>query len=248
MPYYGMPLSYPPQAPKPDEPYERPDTPETRRQVVTGRLRKALGQESDLAGRFADAAESSYGEMGEEARLARARLARLLGGQDSISAEQLRQGLQQAISGRQGIAAGARPADAAMARRAAAMQMSRDGSGMVGQQASAGIGERQAAQQSLANMILGARQQAAQAAYGGRGQAIDAARSGYASASGVPPEPTWWDKYGNAVTQGGAGLLSLAAVSDRRLKTDIVDGDKKARAALEGLRRFARSQHRREDR
>src|SRR5262249_11352646 len=102
-------------------------------------------------------------------------LQRLASGQDSISAEQLRQGLQQNVAAQRSLAAGAAPANAAMAARTASIQAARLGSGMAGQQAIAGLQERQQAQQALSQerqqaqsalteMLMQQRQQELQAA------------------------------------------------------------------------------------
>lgn len=131
-----------------------------------------LGDQSRRAGGFANAAQGQFGQLGRESAESRDHLRRLASGQDSISAEQLRQSLQQNLGGQMSMAAGARPGNAAMAARTAANNAANMGAGLAGQQAMAGIAERQAAQQSLANMLMQQRQQELQAALGARGQAI----------------------------------------------------------------------------
>lgn len=93
-------------------------------------------------------------------------------GENSLSAEQLRQSLGQVLGGQRSMAAGARPGNAAMAARTAAIQGGRVGSGLAGQQALAGIAERNAATQSLGGILGQMRGQDLQGALGSRGQAI----------------------------------------------------------------------------
>src|SRR3990167_2176388 len=109
--------------------------------------------ESGRASRFANQGEQGFGQLGQESEAVRRRLGRVARGKDSISAEQLRQGLQQNVAGQQAMAAGARGGNSGMASRNAMRNAASMGSGMAGQQALAGIAERQAADQSLGNMI-----------------------------------------------------------------------------------------------
>jgi len=141
-------------------------------------------QEVDPDGRISDMADDArqFGMQGQEGfaqtgqRMggladmleARAR------GEDSLSAEQLRQGLGQALSQQQAAAASARPGQGAMAARTAMNQMGQQASGMAGQQAMAGIQERAAAQGQLQGLLGQQRQQDLQAALGARGQALGA--------------------------------------------------------------------------
>lgn len=110
-------------------------------------------------------------------------------GEDSLSAEQLRQNLGQTLSMQRSMAAGARPGNAAMAARTAATQMGRQSSGLAGQQAMAGIAERHAAQQAYQQALAqqGQLYGAQGSLYGDqgnlagqwRGQDLDAAKFGY---------------------------------------------------------------------
>jgi hypothetical protein len=99
---------------------------------------------------------------------------------------------------------------------------------MAGQQAIAGLQERQQAQQALAQMLMQQRQQELQAALGSRQNAISAY-------GGVTPEGSFLDKWGGAIS--GAAAIA-AKKSDRRLKTDIKPGDARANEALEGLKAY----------
>jgi len=157
--------------------------------------REQLAGQGAAASNFANTGEQGYGAMSTEAQQAREQLRRLAGGQDSLSAEQLRQGLQQNLAAQRSMAASASPQNAAMAARTAAMQMGRLGAGMSGQAALAGIQERNAAQQALAQMIMQGRAQDLQAALGSRQNAI----SGY---GGYTPEKGFLEKWGPAIASG----------------------------------------------
>lgn len=188
--------------------------------------RAMMEEQAGKAGGFADQSQQGVSALGAEAQAQRDYLRRLAGGQDSVSAEQLRQGLAQNVAAQRSMAAGASPSMAPMAARTAAIQSARLGSGMAGQQAVAGLMERQQAQKALAEMILQQRQQDLQGALGGRQTAI----GGY---GGVKPEGSFLDKWGGAIT--GAATLG-AKLSDERTKEGVRDGDKAANAALDALK------------
>ncbi len=152
-------------------------------------------------------------------------------GKNSLSAEQLRQGLQQNLAAQQSMAAGASPRNQAMAARTALMQQGRLGAGLAGQQATAGIQERQAAAQQY-NAMLGQMMGNALNAYGtNMGNALQAY-------GGYKPEGSFIDKYGPMI-QGGVTAAATAAKSDRRAKTDIEPGDAIANDAMRKLPAFA---------
>jgi len=196
------------------------------------RQRKQLLYEQALkSGGFADTAQTGYGQLGGEAAAQRDYLRRLASGQDSVSAEQLRQGLQQNQAAQASYAAGASPQNAAMAARTAAIQSARLGAGMSGAAALAGLQERQAANQGLSNMILQQRGQDLNATLGARQGAIQ----GYGAGNAGTPEKSWLEKYGPALQSGASAI----AASDRRLKKDIKDGDGAANKAIAGLRAYA---------
>jgi hypothetical protein len=157
--------------------------------------RKRLNEQGDAAGNFAGVGEAGYGAMSVEAQQARDYLRRLASGQESVSREQLRQGLQQNLSAQRSMAASASPQNAAMAARTAALGMGRAASGATGQAAIAGLQERQAAQQALANMIMQQRQQDLQAALGSRGNAVGAF-------GGVTPQGSLLDRWANPIASG----------------------------------------------
>jgi hypothetical protein len=99
-------------------------------------------------------------------------------GRNSVAAEQLRQGMQQGQAAQMSMAAAASPQNAAMAARNAANNMSRLGYGLSGQQALAGLQERQQAQQAYAGLLGQARGQDLQLALGGYNAALGAYTGG----------------------------------------------------------------------
>lgn len=124
------------------------------------------------ASTFANNGERGFHQFGGDARGLVNHLQGQMMGQNSQSAEQLRQGLQQNLSGQRAMAASARPGSAPMAARTAAMNAGMMGAGMSGQAAMAGIAERNAAAQSLGGVLGSQRGLELQAALGGRGQAM----------------------------------------------------------------------------
>lgn len=194
------------------------------------RKERLYGQ-ADAAGRFADAAQTNFNASTALGNGALSRLGDIANGQNSISAEQLRQGLQQSLAGQQSMAASASPRNAAMAARTAAIQSARLGAGMAGQQALAGLQERQQAQQQYAALLGQMRGQDAQVALGARGNAL----SGYGAGNAGPQEKGWIEKYGPAVT---GALTAGAALSDERHKTDVRDGDGEANRAIDALKAY----------
>ena len=167
--------------------------------------REDLNETGLASNQFAEYGQGGYQQMTNEANQARDYLRQLASGQQSVSAEQLRQGLQQNLAGQRSFAASASPQNSAMAARTAAMQMGRMGTGLAGQQAVAGLQERQQAQQALAQMISQQRGQDLQAALGSRQNAI----SGY---NGVTAEQSGLEKWANPIS-GGLGALARSARS-----------------------------------
>lgn len=185
-----------------------------------------VGQ-GDEANAFANRGQDNFGALGGEASTERDYLRQLAMGQHSVSAEQLRQGLQQNLAVQSSMAAGAAPQNAAMAARTAAIQSGRLGSGMAGQQAIAGLQEQQMAHNALRDAILQQRQQEMQAALGSRQNAISAY-------GGYKPEGSTLDKWGPAAAAAGA----IVAKSDRRAKKDIHRADREADDAIKSLRAY----------
>lgn len=162
--------------------------------------RRGLMDQGERAGHFATIGEAGYGGLGLEGDQARQFLRDQAMGKVSLSGEQLRQGLQQQLAMQQSMAQGGAPQNAAMNARTAMMGAGRASSAMAGNQAIAGIQERQAAQKALMDAILGQRAQDMQVALGSRQNAI----AGY---GGVTPGKSWLDSWGGAI-MGGAGLAA----------------------------------------
>lgn len=123
----------------------------------------------------------------------------LASGNNSVSSMQLQQGLQQNLAAQQAQAASAAPQNAAMAARTAAIQSGQIGAGMAGQQALAGVQERQGALNTLAQMQT---QQAGQNVQGALG-AYGAANNAYGTDL-QNPQKTWGPLVGGALA-GAAG-------------------------------------------
>jgi hypothetical protein len=190
--------------------------------------KELLYQQSAAAGGFADQNQQSYGQLGQQGQGALAGLQALANGQNSVSAEQLRQALGRNQAQQMSIAAGAAPQDAAGAGRTAAIQSGRLGAGLAGQQAIAGLQERNQAQQQYAQLLQGLRGQDLNAALGSR----QTATTGYGANNAGTPEKTEGQKVGPVIQS------VFSAMSDRRLKKNIKDGDAASSAALKGLRSY----------
>lgn len=162
--------------------------------------RAALNAQGGAAGGFADQGQAGFGALGAEAQQSRDFLRDQAMGKNSISAEQLRQGLQQQQAQLQSMAQGGPASAAPMNARTAMIQAGRASSALAGNTAMAGIAERAAAQKAWADAILGARQQDLSASLGSRQNAISAFGN-------VTPEKSTLDKWGNAIIGGlGAAL------------------------------------------
>jgi hypothetical protein len=181
-----------------------------------------LATQGGLASQLADRGTTGYGQsMGH--------LGRIMRGEESLSGEQLRQGLQQNVAGQQAMAAGARPGNAAMAARTAQNNAAMMGAGLAGQQATAGIQERQGAASQLGNLGL-------QGALGGRGQAIDAfgrIEEQRGNRFGAMAQVPTAGERGTGLLAGALG--ALGALSDMRAKTDVEDGSAGVRRMLHSL-------------
>lgn len=191
-------------------------------------IRALQKEQATAANQFAGRGEAGYGGMTAEMQAQRDYLGRLARGEESLSREQLRQGLDQNRAAQQSFVASAAPRDAGMAAITGANNMGRLGYGMSGQAAMAGIAERQAANQALANMNLAQRGQDMGVALGSR-QNANAALGMY------KPEPGTMEKASSFLPILG-GLFS-----DKDLKTDIKKGDDDANRAIKSLKAFAYS-------
>lgn len=157
--------------------------------------RDNLGNQAGMGSEFADIGQQNYGQGTAAIDAANEALRRRANGQDSLSGEQLRQGLQQQYAMNRSQVAAASPQNAAMAARTGMIQSGRAAATMSGQAAMAGIAERQAAQDALARALLEKRQQDAQVALQSRQNAI----SGF---GGQKPEGSTLDKWGGAISAG----------------------------------------------
>lgn len=182
------------------------------------------------AGQFANTAQGNYNNLTAEGQATRDYLASIMRGDNSVSKEQLRQGLQQTVGGLRSQAAAASPANSGMAALQASNNIGHAGAAMAGNAALAGIQERNAAANALGQMQLGYRGQDVNAALGAQGNQIQ----GYGAVLNQPHQPSWWER-GLSAIGGGAGIHAL---SDKRSKTDIEDGDKDANALLDGLKAY----------
>lgn len=190
--------------------------------------KRLLQQQAAQAGGFADQSQQGYQQLGQQGNAALSGLQGLAQGQNSVSALQLQQGLQQNVAAQRAMAASASPANAAMAARTAAIQSGRLGAGLAGQQAVAGLQERNQAQQQYAQLLQGLRGQDLNATLGSRQAAI----TGYGAQNAGAPAPSFLQQYGPMVMAG----MQAAAMSDRRLKTDVRDGSDDADKSLKGLK------------
>jgi hypothetical protein len=164
--------------------------------------RSNLNNQGGAASNFADYGQSNYGALTDEASRQRDQFRRLASGQDSLSSEQLRQGLSQNMATQRSMAASASPANAPMASLMAAQNMGRMGAGMSGQAALAGIQERAAANKALSDMILQQRQQDANVALGSRQNAT-------AAYGGITPDKSTFEKLVGPAASAGAAFLKL---------------------------------------
>lgn len=166
----------------------------------SNKYRNAVSSVGENALNFGYGAANNYNQNQAGLNQSIDALRALASGQNSVSAEQLRQGLQQNVAAQQSLAAGASPQNAAMAARQAAMNAGRLGYGLAGQQALAGLQERNQAQQALAQLQLGQSGQNLQGALGG----YNAATGAWGQALGNP-QKTWGSVLGGAL--GGAASM-----------------------------------------
>jgi hypothetical protein len=179
--------------------------------------RAMLNDQGRASSDFAAWGESGYHRRGNDLNDVRSQLKRYADGQDSVSREMLRQGAQQNYAAQRSMAAGAAPSNATMAARTAANNMNRTNYGMSGQAAVAGMQERQAAAKLLADVTAQQRQQELQAALGSRQNAVNAYGGGSEGKTGL-------EKAQPAIQ----ALMSMAALSDERAKTNIQPGESSA--------------------
>lgn len=139
-------------------------------------------------------------------------------GQDSMAERTGQMMLGRGQSMQNSLLAGARPGTEGLAARTAGQQSSQLAATINQQTQIARLAEQMQNAGLAGNMLLGMRQ-------GDMGLAQQAAA-----------QPAGWERYLGMVGQG-AQVASMA--SDRRLKTDVKDGDGAVRKTLKGLREFA---------
>ena len=101
--------------------------------------RGQVAGQANAADRFADQSQKGFQQYGADAARVGSHLRGQMMGRNSLSAEQLRQGLQQNLAAQQSMAAAARPGSAPMAARMAMRNAANMGSGLAGLIYSAGI-------------------------------------------------------------------------------------------------------------
>lgn len=198
---------------------------------ANAQARNGLLNNANQANSFGNQTRGQYGTDSATLQQQIAALQAQQSGQNSVSAMQLQQALQQNLGAQQSMAAGASPQNAAMAARTAAIQSGRLGSAAAGQQAIAGLQERNQATQALGQLGLGMRGQDLQGTLGGYG----AANQGYGAMVNPTGDQSFLQQNAGAIS----GLGALIAASDRRLKTDITDGADDAKSLLDGLKAYA---------
>lgn len=148
-----------------------------------------VGKLNDVGGNAATLADDAHvNYQGLTGRLGGAldNLQGQMNGENSVSALQLHQALQQNLANQQAQAAGAAPGNQAMAARTAMNNMGKLGYGLSGQQAMAGLQERNQAGQLYASLLGSSRGQDAQTALGGYGTAAGAYGGGLSAQQGAP--------------------------------------------------------------
>jgi hypothetical protein len=123
----------------------------------------------------------------------------LANGQDSVSMEQARQNMAQAQAQQMSMAAGASPQNAAMAQRQAMMNSGNLAAGISGQQVLAGLQERQAALNAMAQLQAQQAQMNMTGALGAYGSANQA----YGQNMGTPQQ-SWWKNVFAPLAAGAA--------------------------------------------
>ena len=192
-------------------------------------FRNAQGNNAAQGNAFGNAAAGQYGANQAGINQSIAALQAQANGQNSVSAMQLAQGQQANLAAQQSMAASANPQNAAMAARNAAYNMNSSNYGLSGQQAVAGLQERNQAQSALGQLQLGQSGQNLQGALGGYG----VANQGYGNALGTPQQGI-----GPMVQSAVGGAAAAAVKSDRRAKTDIKDADGDSAKMLEALKSY----------
>lgn len=195
--------------------------------------RYALGIAAGQAGAFGQAGQGQFlGADQQNMAATNDYLTGLMHGQNSVSAEQLRQGLQSNIAAQQAQAASAGPRNQAAAMQLAMNNSAKLGYGMSGQQAVAGLQERNQAAQQLSTLQTAQRAQDLQAALGGYQNAI----TGFGQATANPGQ-SGFQAFGQ-IAPAIAGGIGMMAMSDRRAKKNVADADDESKRLLDGLKTY----------
>ncbi len=189
--------------------------------------RNQLSEQGQAAGGFANISQDNFAGLGAEAYDARQMLRDRAMGNNSVTAEQLRQGLQSLYGQQRSAAASASPQNAAMAARTAMINSARLGSATSGQAALARLQEQRDAEKAYMDSLLGLRGQELQGALGSRSNAVNAF-------GGVTPDKSWIEKWGQPLAQA-AGTI---ATSDERAKHSVKDADADAKRIMAGLKAY----------
>ncbi len=192
--------------------------------------RNQLLQSGQQAGAFATGAQQGFNQYGQQAQASLDYLRGQMMGNNSVSAEQLRQALMQNQATQRAMAASASPQDAAMAAQTAMMNSARLGYGMSGQAATAGLQERNQAAQNYGALLSQLRGQNLQGVIGG----YQTAGQNYGTATANPGT-----SLGSVLFPTISSATAAMAMSDERAKKDIADGDEDANRLLEDLKAYS---------
>lgn len=162
-------------------------------------------------GYFADDAHVQYQQHNQRLDGALNDLQARANGQNSISALQLHQSLQQNLAVQRAQQAGASPGNAAMAARSAANNSARLGYGLAGQQSLAGLAERAQAQDQYGSLLSNSRGQDVQAALGG----YNAQTAAYSGGLNGQQTPTAIQQYAPIVAAGAASIRDWNSQQDK---------------------------------
>jgi hypothetical protein len=156
------------------------------------------------------------GLYGQELGDVRNRLTQQATGAESVSAMQLKNALGQNIAAEQAMAASGR-GNPALQQRQAQQRVGDLRAGLAGQQAVAGLMERQQANQQLGQLLMQQRQQ------------------DLGTMQQQAAQPT----SGERLLGLGQGLAGMGLLSDRRAKTDIRAGARDATSLLDSLKAYS---------
>jgi len=173
--------------------------------------RSRLNGVGNNVGIFADDAHVQYQQHNARLDGALNDLQARANGQNSISALQLHQSLQQNLAAQRSLQAGAGRGNAGMAARQASMNSARMGYGLAGQQALAGLAERAQAQDAYGSLLSNSRGQDITGALGG----YNAQTSAYAGGLNGQSTPNAMAQWAPVVAAGAAGIRDWNSQQDK---------------------------------